>query len=119
MRKKLFLIAILCLGFGGYPKVKAQTIEKDVVITHLEKDSFYNFHFVNDVNVKSEFDREKKLWKVRLEEVLDRKSLPEPHVETLWLKLDEDCNPKYWELDKFKINRHNFTVFLLKKKSQK
>ena len=117
MRKNLFLF--LLFGMSMSMQATAQDLTKDIKVTHLERDSFYNFYFVHDVDVKSEFDAEKKLWKVRLEEVINHKSLPEPHVETLWLKLDENCKPKHWDLQNFKINKHNFIVYLLKKKSKK
>lgn len=119
MKKKfLFLLTVVMLsGFTG--GVYAKGIEKVTSVTYLERDSFYNFYFTHDVNIKSEFDPEHKLWKLKLEEVLNRKSLPEPHVEILWLKLDDDCTPKSWNLHDLKINGHKFRVFLLKKKTKK
>lgn len=119
MRKKLFLLPLVLVYMSSYAQTTVSNISKDIEITHLEQDSFYNFRFVHEVDVKSEFNAEKQLWRVRLEEVINHKSLPEPHVETLWLKLDEDCKPKSWELQKFKINGHNFIIFLLKKKNKR
>ncbi len=121
MKNFFFTSALFMLGGFSVLPLQAQidSLKNEVIITHLERDSFYNFYFSHDVKVSSAYDENKHLWKVKLEEQLNQKNLPSPHEETLWLKLDPDCKPKSWDLQKFKINGHNFTVFLLKRKQNK
>lgn len=119
MRKKLLLMAVYLWGVTFLPEARTQNLQKESKITYLEQDSFYNFYFAHDVKVNSEFDAEQKLWKVKLEEVCNRKSLSVPHIEVLWLKLDDNCRPKSWDLQNFSINGHRFVVYLLKKKTNK
>ena len=118
MKKFIFL---LLAGIFVPNLVAAQNVnnQKEIKVMSLSRDSFGDFRFKNDVKVMSEYDASRKLWRVKLEEIFPKEDSLSRHTETYWLNLDKNCCPKKWELDKFKISGHNFSIFLLKKKSQR